>query len=272
MRQEPDVDLARAATPSGLKTLEGLYVQYPTDRRLLTLLSEATCQFGAGFLQDDWERATVAGQRARAERARWRARGMFARCIEYALKLLPGAWRAALWSRSDKLAALIARAGTRHVPGMLFTALGLAATIGMFPEDFAVGARISQVEMLLERAIALDEGYADGLAHMTLGILHSARSAAVGGDPARGKRHLERARALTGGRSLMVDVLLARYYAVTVRDHALFRAALVRVLQTDPAVWPEGRLANELAQRKARLYLRHERLWFDRPGPSAAAQ
>ena len=266
MRQEPDIALARAGTPAGLKTLEGLYVQYPGNRRLIAILAEVTCQYGAGFLQDDWEVAYLTGDRDGAERARQRARAMFARCIGYALRLLPEPWRQALWSRSPsrspEFAKLVAGAGRRHVPGMFWTALGLATTIGMFPEDFALGARISQVELLLERVIALDERYADGLAHMTLGILHSARSAAVGGDPARGKRHLERARAITGGRSFMVDVLTARYYAVTVRDKSLFRATLVRVLQTDPARWPEHRLVNELARRKARRYLRHARLWF----------
>lgn len=262
MRQEPDADLAYAATPSGLKTLEGYHIQYPDDRRLIATLAEATCQYGAGFLQDEWERADLAGERESAERARQRARAMFGRCVGYALKLLPPSWRQALWERSPELAKLVARAGREHVPGLFFAALGLATSIGMFPEDFALGARVPQVELLLERVIALDEGYADGLAHMTLGILHSARSAAVGGDPARGKRHLDRARALTGGRSLMVEVLMARYYAVTMRDQLLFRDALVQVLQTDPAVWPENRLANELAQRKARRYLRHESLWF----------
>lgn len=262
MRQEPDPELARAATPSGIKTLEGLYIQNPNNRRLIAVLAEATCQFSAGFLQDDWERAELAGDRDAAEHARWRARGMNARCIEYALMLLPDSWREALWARSPALAELVADAGRAQVPGMFFAGLGLATTIGMFPEDFALAARTSQVELLLERVTALNEGYADGLAHMTLGILHSARSAAVGGDPARGKRHLERAQALAGGRALMVDVLTARYYAVTVRDRKLFRDTLVRVLRTDPAVWPENRLANELAHRKAGRYLRHERLWF----------
>jgi hypothetical protein len=34
------------------------------------------------------------------------------------------------------------------------------------------------------------------------------------------------------------------------------------VLQTDPAIWPEQRLANEIAHRKARRYLRMEKELF----------
>ncbi len=56
--------------------------------------------------------------------------------------------------------------------------------------------------------------------------------------------------------------MLARIYAVTVRDEALFTRLLIEVLRTSPAVFPEQRLANEIAHRKARRYLAAKSRWF----------
>jgi hypothetical protein len=262
MQQESDIELARAATPSGIKTLEGLHVAYPGERALVALLAEAVCQYGAGFLQDDWEEATLAGDRDRARAARQSARRILARCVNHGLELLGPAWAKALWSGDAGFDALVARAGRDQVAGMFWLALGLGSTIGMYAEDIALGAHLPRVMQLLHRVIELDERFQDGLAHMTLGIIYSARSAAVGGDPARGARHFERARALTRGKSLMVEVMYARHYAVITRDRALFRNTLITTLRTAPAIWPENRLANELAHRKARRYLTRESAWF----------
>jgi TRAP transporter T-component len=57
-------------------------------------------------------------------------------------------------------------------------------------------------------------------------------------------------------------VFYARRYAVAVQNRELFHKSLVEVLQTDPAVWPDQRLANEIAHRKARRYLKREKEWF----------
>ena len=67
---------------------------------------------------------------------------------------------------------------------------------------------------------------------------------------------------ITQNKFLLAKVFYARRYAVAVQDKALFRKALVEVLQTDPAVWPEQRLANEIAHRRARRYLKNEKEWF----------
>lgn len=262
MQQESDFDLARAAIPAGIKQLEGFFVAFPDSKRLPAVLAEAVCQYGAGFLQDEWEAASLAGDRPEAERIRQSARRILARCINYGLMMLPAAWTDALWQRPRDLEALIAGADRDDLPGMFWVAMGLASVIGMFPEELALLVRLPQAERLLGRVVELDERFSDGLAHITLGILHSTRSAAVGGNPERGKKHFDRARALTGGKSLMVDVMYARYYAVATRDRALFIDTLVQALRTAPSIWPENRLSNELAHRKARRYLAHRGRWF----------
>ena len=46
------------------------------------------------------------------------------------------------------------------------------------------------------------------------------------------------------------------------QDRELFHKTLIEVLQTDPAIWPEQRLANEIAHRRAKRYLKQEKDLF----------
>jgi TRAP transporter T-component len=262
MAQEADPALVRDATPSGIKTLEGFYLIDPHNRNLLALLAESYCQYAAGFLQDDWEAAIMVGQPAQAQALLARARIHLSRCISYAVRLLDRAWLDTIYRDPDGLVALAGRAGRRDVAGMFWIALGLGTMIGMDPMDPSLAVYLPAVLVLLERVIALDEGHGDGLALMTLGIILSAQSASIGGNPERGKELFERARAVTGGTSLMIDTMMARTYAVTTRDQALFRALLDRVVRARTNLWPTQRLANELARQKARRYLAHESRFF----------
>ena len=41
-----------------------------------------------------------------------------------------------------------------------------------------------------------------------------------------------------------------------------FHDTLVKVLETPPSIWPEQRLANEIAHRRARRYLKQEKELF----------
>jgi hypothetical protein len=53
----------------------------------------------------------------------------------------------------------------------------------------------------------------------------------------------------------MGKVLYARYYATVVQDRDLYVRTLKEVLATPGSIWPEQRLANELARRRAARYL-----------------
>jgi hypothetical protein len=65
----------------------------------------------------------------------------------------------------------------------------------------------------------------------------------------------------TERRNLMVQLSMARYYAVNVGDHELFRELLQEVLDAGD-VLPEARLSNTMARRRARRYLDHIDLYF----------
>ena len=75
-------------------------------------------------------------------------------------------------------------------------------------------------------------------------------------------RHFQRAIELTENKFLLHRVLMAKACAVILQDQKLFHDTLVGVLTTSPAIYPEQRLANELAHVRAKRYLAMEKEWF----------
>jgi hypothetical protein len=85
--------------------------------------------------------------------------------------------------------------------------------------------------------------------------------------------HFQKAIEITEKKFLLAYVLEARWVywrqwggAKTDEEKAKYKKefhdTLVKVLETSPSIWPEQRLANEIAQRKARRYLKQEKELF----------
>ena len=68
--------------------------------------------------------------------------------------------------------------------------------------------------------------------------------------------------AATNGKFLLIKVMMARSYAVTTQDRPLFEATLKAVLAAPSDLYPEQRLANEIAKRRAKRYLDHAEEYF----------
>ncbi len=261
-QQEPDVELARAAIPGAIKTVEGFHLADPTNKILIGMLAEGYCGYANGFIQDEWEVAKMEGRYEDAEKLRGRASGLFLRCMNYGLKLLPKKWSEAISGDFDTVKGLVAKAGKGKLKGMFWTAFGLGSAINMNRDDIEMIAHLPKAKAMLHRVIELDPDYQFGMPYIALGMMNSAQGKAMGGNPELAKEYFEKARAVTDGRFLMVNVMQARTYAVINQDQKLFRKLLIDTLTTNPAVMPEQRLANELAHHKARRYLSQEKDWF----------
>lgn len=122
-------------------------------------------------------------------------------------------------------------------------------------EDWGAVADLARVEALLQRVIALDDGYEQGMPHLYLGVLATVLTPALGGRPEEGKREFEKALALSGGKNLMAKVYYARQYARGVFDRELHDRLLQEVLATDPHAG-DFTLSNMLALREAALLLK----------------
>jgi hypothetical protein len=260
---ESDPQLAREAAPGQLKTVEGFHLASPGNKTYVALLAQGYCEYAFGFLESDAEEATFNRKTEDAERAAKRATGLYLRCMNYGLELLGSSWSKALYAQDRTIwEKKVKSAGKGDVQGMFWTALGLASAINLNRDDIDMIAYLGKAKLLFERIVALDPTYYNGGAHMALGMLYSSQGAALGGNPTKGKAHFDKAIAVSKGRFLMPQVLMAVTFGVITQDREFFHKTLVKVLQTSPAIWPEQRLPNELAHIKAKRYLAHEQELF----------
>ena len=110
---------------------------------------------------------------------------------------------------------------------------------------------------LMNRALALDEAWGEGAIHEFYVSYDAARTSAEGGGPERARTHLERALALSLNKKLGPLVAWAEGVLVQRQDRTEFTRVLEEVLRADPGVEPRYRLANILAQRRAKALLDH---------------
>jgi predicted anti-sigma-YlaC factor YlaD len=254
---DDDPELVRAAVPFSLKLIESLLAENPKHRGLLLAAAKGFTQFGVGFVgqeADFMEEADLEG----AERKRRRARNLFLRARDYGLRglELSGATFREPPQRNPKEA--VARAKPKDVPFLYWTAAAWGSAIALSKDDPDLIADQVIVEALIDRALVLDEGFDHGAIHAFLISYEMSRQGGEGAPEDRARRHFERAVELSHGLSAGPYVVYAESAAVQTQNVALFRSLLKKALAIDAGRLPEFRLANLLAQERARWLLSRE--------------
>jgi len=268
LQQESDYQLAHDALPGALKTIEGFWVVDPDNADLLGILTEGYCQYGTAFIEDDWEIAKFAKKLDDIEHHNARATHIFTRCLNYALKQLGERWQNDLFGAPDGVARLAKDTGSDKRDQLMWAALALGSIINHNLSRVEMLSYQPTVIIMLSRVLELDKAsppsrvdYA-ALPHVAFGMLYSAVSTELGGKPADAKAQFEAALQITGGKLLLARTLMGYRLGLQNNDRKFFHDQLKQVLETPPSIWPEQRLANEVAHRRARRYLSHEKDLF----------
>jgi predicted anti-sigma-YlaC factor YlaD len=250
---DEDPELVGDAIPFGLKTMEGLLESAPKHEGLLLATSSGFVQYAYGWVQMEGD-VVEAKDLARATELRERARKLYLRARGYGLRGLevdfPGL-REALGR--DPKAAL---AGTKreHVPLLYWTAMGWAGAMALKVNDSDVSADQPIVEALARRALELDEGWGLGSIHEFFVSWESARST-IGGSAEKAREHYEKALLFSKGRRAFPYLTYAESVSVAKQDKAQFQHMLEKALAIDVSRPDDQRLANLLAQKRARWQL-----------------
>jgi len=270
LQQESDYEMARQAIPGALKTVESFWIVDPDNERLVKILTEGYCQYGTAFVEDDWEVAKFAKDLDAIEYNNTRATHIFTRCLNYALKTLGSNWKKNVFNDDQAVVnKLIAGTGKGKRFPLMFAGAALGSIINHNLTRIELIAYLPTVEAILNRVVEIDtkSGAPKNKAHaalpyVALGMIYTARGKAMGGDPDKGKAMFEMALKVTDNKFLLARTLMAYRVGLATNDRKFFHDQLKQVLETDPSVWPEQRLANEVAHRKARRYLSHEKDLF----------
>jgi hypothetical protein len=267
LQQESDFDLAARALPGTLKTVEGFWVVHPNED-LTHILMEGFCQYGTGFVEDEWEQAQAKKDFDGMEYQAERATKMYVRCMNYALRDLGGDWQAHIFGTVDEVNNLVAHADSDKRTSLMWAAVGLASAINMNKDKMDLVAQLPTAKAMLQKVLEMDAKHEPGdkmlaaLPHVAMGMLYSSTAKEMGGDPVKATAEFKKANDLTGGKFLLAQVFYARKVGVMTQDRKLFHDTLMKVLATPPSIWPEQRLAGEIAHRRARRYLMQEKELF----------
>ena len=235
-RNHDDPATVQAGAPAYLLLLDGFIDESPDDPDLLIAGARLNGVYATVFVEDP-ERARHLSGKARAYAGR-------ALCLRHPPMCAQDR------RHFDELAPLLAAMTEADVPALYTYATVWAGWIQTRSGDWDAIADLPRVEAMLERVVALDEGYDRGQAHLYLGVMRTLLPPALGGRPGEGRAHFERAIALSKGRNLMAKVEFARRYARLVFDQAMHDRLLREVLAADPRE-PGLTLSNTLARRQA---------------------
>ena len=248
-----DPEFVRVAAPSTLKMMEMLLDQQPTHEGLLLTACSGFTQYAYAFLQVDAELAPPADS-TRAADLRARARAMYKRAQEYcwrALEVRHRGLRAAIGEDPQK-AVVVAKAS--DVPVLYWLSASWGGELSLASNQLLRLKELVAIRVMLGRALELDDAWGAGAIHEGF-IALDGLPRLLGGSAARARQHFDRAVAISGGQSAFAYVTLASTVSVAARNRAEFERLLQAALAIDVDRRPELRLANLIAQKRARFLL-----------------
>lgn len=271
IQMQADPGIAEGALPYSIAQMEGLLLVIPGNRDLRINAARAYGSYGFGFLEDRMEVAEINNDERATEHYRERASAAYVRGKALGLEQMnrdedgDGGPMAAYRGGVDRWNAYLRRFDeAEDVPVLFWTAYNWARYINLHKDDVDAIADLPFAIALFERALAVDPGFNFHAPHAAMASYHAGRAPGLGGQPQTALRHFEAAINGTQRRFLTYQVMMARTYAVQVQDRALFRRLLHEVICAGD-VWPEQRLANVLAKRRALRYAAQLNDLFEAP-------
>ena len=248
-----DPELIRDALPFGLKTMESLLTVIPDHEGLLLTACKGYTQYAYAFVQSEGD-LLVNSDYARSEELRERAFKLYLRARGFGLRGLEKRYKGITQQLSLDPARAVAKIEKRDMPMLYWTAASWGSAISLGKDRPEMLADLPAIHALIERGLALDEGYEGGALHEAM-ILLEALPEALGGSIERARRHFARAVELGHDAKPSPYVTLATSVTVLQQRRDEFRTLLEKALTFDPDKDPSQRLATLVLQRKARALL-----------------
>ena len=236
IQNQDDPGTVRDGAPAYLLMIDGLIEGDPENEDLLLAGAKLYGSYTAAFVADE-----VRAQRLASKSLAYARRAV---CLDLEAVCLASAQKLEVFTAS------IDDTSRSDLKLLYAYAVAWGGWVQINSADWNAVADLAKVTALFERCLELDETYDRGGAHLYLGVIKSLLPAALGGKPELARAHFERARSLSAGENLMVNVLMAKHYARAVYDQELHDQLLleVRVAESDYSGYT---LINTLAKREA---------------------
>lgn len=236
--KQSDLKLIRAGMPSYLMLIDGMVEALPDNKQLLITAAQSYASYASAFIID--EDKTYANT-------------LYAKARTYALRALEqNGFKNPRSQPFEDFENSLQKTEKKDVPYLFWAASCWGSWISLNRRSMAAMAELPRVESMMKRALALDEAFYYGGAHIFMGILEASKPRIAGGDLNIAREHFLKAIALGDGKFLMTRVYFADYYAKKVFDRQLYISTLEDVLNTPAEIEPELTLLNSVAHTRAR--------------------
>jgi predicted anti-sigma-YlaC factor YlaD len=251
---DDDPELVKAAVPFSLKLMESLLAENPHHQGLLLASASGFAQYAYAFVQQDADEMEE-NNLAAAEEMRGRARRLYLRARNYGMRGLEEKHRGFEKALRTDPQQAVGAARMKDVPLLYWTAVSWAGAISLSKDNPDLIAELPIVEAMMDRALALDEGFGDGAIHSFLISYEMSRPGGTGDPATRSKEHFERAMELSQGQLAGPLVSFAESVSVQKQDLKGFESLLNRAMAINADAKPEWRLVNLVSQRRAKWLL-----------------
>jgi predicted anti-sigma-YlaC factor YlaD len=251
--RDDDPELVREAVPFALKTMESLSDRLEDHVGLRLGMARGFTQYAYAFIQQP---AELGAPPSELQASMLRARKLYLRARDYGLEGLKLA--RGVTPQELRTPAGVAKLQKEDVPLLYWTLAPWAAAIAANKRDLELIGDVPLVASLLDRALQLDEGWDQGSLHEFAITFDPARP--EGTTPQRQRQHLDRARELAQGERISPLVTYAESVSGPAQNKSEYEALLkeAAAFDVDQPKARNNRLANVLAQRRARYLLAHE--------------
>lgn len=243
-----DLAVVGDGLPTYLITLDGLVTTYPRRVSILSTAAELNSAYAGVFVE--------APERQRHFTAKALDLSMRAACQD--IRALCDPRQQTVTQLEENLAGI---QRSRHAGTLYLLGSTWASYIQTHSDDWNAIAELAKVQRILERQVALDPTYSNGMGQLYLGVLASLLPPALGGQPEVARNYFESAIEQSEGRNLIVKVFYAQQYARLLFDQELHDRLLNEVLAADPRAGTLT-LQNTYAQQLAAELLASGQYYF----------
>ena len=249
-----DIELVGAALPFSLKTIEGLLAEVPDHEGLLLTAASGFTQYS--YVYVDFEALDVEqAQPLKAKELRQRAKNLYLRGRDYALRTVELKHENFITGLRQDPDLTLSFFIKQDIPALYWLSLSWAAAIAADKSDMDLVADLNLIDPIMRRCLELDESYDQGALHEFMISYQGGRSQLQGGGASLAREHFARTVELSGNIRIGSLVSLAESVSVGEQNRSEFERLLDQALEFDVNVHVETRLANLVAQKRARLLL-----------------
>lgn len=249
-----DIELVGDALPFSLKTVEGLLQQVPHHQGLLLTAASGFTQYSYAWVDLPAQEQALSDS-LRANELRHRAKNLYLRGRGYASRAIDARHPGFMAQYVHQPQAALAVIDQSDIPALYWLSLSWAAAIAADKSDMDMVADLNLIYPIMQRCLELDERFQQGALHDFMIVYEGSRSPLQGGGPELARIHFNRAMELAGDSRVGPLVSFAETVSVTEQNRDEFTSLLEQALSFDVDSALPFRLANLIAQKRARLLL-----------------